>query len=348
MALFQVLCSLTLMIVFSSKGCHAQLGVCGRASLNPRIVGGQDAPPGSWPWQASIHAFGFGHFCGGSLINSQWVLTAAHCFTGDDNDTVVYLGRQTQEGPNPNEVSRMIERIVCHPDYNSFTEDNDICLLKLKSAVNFTDYISPVCLAASNSSFHNGTESWVTGFGRNGTGGFPETLQEVNVPIVGNRQCNCYYDSGITENMICAGLQEGGKDSCQGDSGGPIVSKQDVWIQSGVVSFGIGCAVPGFPGVYARVSRYQGWISSHITTDPPGFVTYSSDGTDSDASFVCPATTTTTTTTTQRPTRPTTHNSTTTEDDGSIFGGGASVMRFTHASSLLLLVLSVYIMVSGA
>uniref|UniRef100_UPI003AAEF9CF chymotrypsin-like protease CTRL-1 n=1 Tax=Centroberyx gerrardi TaxID=166262 RepID=UPI003AAEF9CF len=336
MALFQVLCGLTLMIVFSSKGCHSQRAVCGQASLNTRIVGGQDAPPGSWPWQASIHG-SFGHFCGGSLINNQWVLTAAHCILGDVNSTVVYLGRQTQEGPNPNEVYRRVERAVCHPHYDDSSLDNDICLLELESPVNFTDYISPVCLAASNSSFHNGTESWVTGWGLNGTNDRPEMLQEVNVPIVGNRQCNCYYDSSITENMICAGLKEGGKDSCQGDSGGPMVSKWDVWIQSGVVSFGRGCALPELPGVYARVSQYEGWISSHITTDPPGFVTFRSDGINSDAGYVCPTTITH---------LPPLH--TTTEDDGSIFAGGASVMRFTHAFSPLLLVLSVYIMVSDA
>ncbi|XP_029978083.1 serine protease 27-like [Sphaeramia orbicularis] len=89
--------------------------------------------------------------------------------------------------------------------------------------------------------------------------------------------------------MICAGLLEGGKDSCQGDSGGPMVSKQgSVWVQSGIVSFGFGCARPNLPGVYSRVSQYESWISSHITSDQPGFVQFSSSGLDTDSSYTCP------------------------------------------------------------
>uniref|UniRef100_A0A8C9XUD5 trypsin n=1 Tax=Sander lucioperca TaxID=283035 RepID=A0A8C9XUD5_SANLU len=101
----------------------------------------------------------------------------------------------------------------------------------------------------------------------------PGNLMEVNVPIVGNRECNCDYGVGsITNNMICAGLRAGGKDSCQGDSGGPLVSKQGSrWILGGIVSFGNGCAQPNFPGVYTRVSQYQSWINNQITSSQPGF-----------------------------------------------------------------------------
>uniref|UniRef100_A0A3P9NDM9 trypsin n=1 Tax=Poecilia reticulata TaxID=8081 RepID=A0A3P9NDM9_POERE len=95
---------------------------------------------------------------------------------------------------------------------------------------------------------------------------------KVEVPVVGNSQCKSSYgDSAITDNMMCAGLLEGGKDSCQGDSGGPMVSKQgNLWIQSGIVSFGEGCAKPNFPGVYTRVSQYESWINSVINTNQPG------------------------------------------------------------------------------
>ncbi|XP_056144799.1 transmembrane protease serine 9-like [Lampris incognitus] len=133
------------------------------------------------------------------------------------------------------------------------------------------------------------------------------TLQEVEVPVVGNRQCNCNYGMGsITDNMICAGLAAGGKDSCQGDSGGPMVSKKDGrWIQSGIVSFGNGCAEPDSPGVYARVSQYQSWINSHISSNQPGFVTFTSTGIDGDLSVSCdglpPPPTTIPTTTTPKP-----------------------------------------------
>uniref|UniRef100_A0A3Q3JN45 Peptidase S1 domain-containing protein n=1 Tax=Monopterus albus TaxID=43700 RepID=A0A3Q3JN45_MONAL len=191
------------------------------------------------------------------------------------------------------EVNRMVTQIISHPNYNANTQDNDICLLKLSSPVSFTDYILPVCLAASGSTFYNGTDTWVTGWGNIGSGvslPSPQNLMEVEVPVVGNRQCNCNYGVGhITDNMMCAGLSAGGKDSCQGDSGGPLVSKQSSrWILAGVVSWGEGCAQPNLPGVYTRVSQYENWITSQVTGDQPGFITFTSNGTDSDLSVTCP------------------------------------------------------------
>lgn len=337
MDFYQFLC-VTVMIILSSKGCHSQQQPkCGLATLNTKIVGGENSSPGSWPWQASLNTNGY-VFCGGSLITNQWVLTAAHCLTQIPPNLEVLLGRYTQSSPNPTEVSRRIDEVICHPLYDSWTNDNDLCLLKLSAPVNFTQNISPICLASEGSTFYTETNIWVTGWGNvlgDGSVSLPDILQEVKLPIVGNNECKCTYRR-LTDNMLCAGTSAGGKDSCQGDSGGPLVIKEgNTWVQGGVVSFGRGCGLPGVPGVYARVSNYQGWISNITGNSRPGFVTYTSTGIDSDVNFACP--------TTQPPIY--------TTGDGSIFDSGETVMHFshfTHFTSLCALVLSLYVLVGDA
>ncbi|XP_037544211.1 chymotrypsin-like protease CTRL-1 [Nematolebias whitei] len=190
---------------------------CGKVVSNERIIGGQNAVLGSWPWQATLKWLG-SVTCGGSLISNQWVLTAAHCISNDDlHDVTVHLGVYSLSHINPTEVTRSLDRIICHPEYNDFTLDNDICLLKLSAPVNFTEAIKPICLAGKYSTFNDGLRSWITGFGMTGSGSLSNTLQEAKVPIVGNNRCSCYLEgfSEITNNMICAGLKNGGKDSCQ-------------------------------------------------------------------------------------------------------------------------------------
>ncbi|XP_048062829.1 trypsin Blo t 3-like [Megalobrama amblycephala] len=264
---------------FMQKSSLGQLDVCGRAPLNSKIVGGENATAGSWLWQVSIYVLGTSHNCGGTLITKDWVLSAAHCFEEIDVFKVVmYFGRLNQSGSNPHETSKRASRIFRHPNYDNETFDNDIALVQLNSSVTFSDYIKPVCLAAAGSVFSAGTESWVTGWGTLQSGGqSPDTLQEVTIPIVSNSDCdNAYEEISITSNMICAGLlNQGGKGSCQGDSGGPMVSKKDsLWIQSSIVSFGAGCAEPKYPSVLARVSQYQNWIKSYMSSSPPGFVEF--------------------------------------------------------------------------
>uniref|UniRef100_A0A3B3XRH2 Peptidase S1 domain-containing protein n=1 Tax=Poecilia mexicana TaxID=48701 RepID=A0A3B3XRH2_9TELE len=260
--------------------------------LVTQIVGGAAAPQGSWPWQVSLQTSS--HFCGGSLINSEWVLTAGHCIISNIGSARLVLGLQSLTGTNPNKVTRTVAQVIRHPSFSISTLDNDIALIKLSSAVTFNNYISPVCLAAADSTFYSGVNSWVTGWGNIGSGVViltdlkQETFSVIYYHTEGSRFFYGYAPTTITDNMICAGLLQGGKDSCQGDSGGPMVSKQaGRWIQSGIVSFGIGCANPNYPGVYARVSQYESWIKTQITTNQPGFITYTSTGTNSDLSVSC-------------------------------------------------------------
>ncbi|KAM9425864.1 serine protease 27-like [Pholidichthys leucotaenia] len=232
-----------LVTVTNSQQSHAELNVCGVTPLSTRIVGGDDATPGSWPWQVSLQIKGI-HICGGSLINKAWVMSSVHCFLELEHYTWhAFLGLQNLLGQNPNRVFRIVDQIILHPNYNNYSSDNDIALVRLSSPVEFTEYIRPVCLAERDSVFNSGTKSWVTGWGEVKEGEFlpfPETLQEVEVQVMGIRQCKCLTgDKLLTENMICAGFLEGGKDACQGDSGGPLMSKQEsIWIQFGIVSFG--------------------------------------------------------------------------------------------------------------
>lgn len=127
---------------------------------------------------------------------------------------LLYLGKSTQQGNNPNEITRTVNNIIAHPTYNRNGYDNDIALLHLSSPVTFNDYIQPVCLAAQNSNFPSGTKGWVTGWGQIGVGIFlppPGILQEVEVEVYDNNRCNNRCRGAITNNMICAGTQQGGR-----------------------------------------------------------------------------------------------------------------------------------------
>ncbi|XP_073416720.1 transmembrane protease serine 9-like [Dendrobates tinctorius] len=253
---------------------------CGSPVINDRIVGGTDATDGAWPWQISLRYEG-SHICGGSLISNQWVLTAAHCFGSSTNPSyyTVVLGDYQLQISNAHQITSSVESIIVNSLYSGSATPGDIALLQLSSPITYTDYILPVCVPPGYMSFSDGTNCWVTGWGNTGndvTLPYPQTLQQVMVPLINNTACDAMYhiNSGIDASIqivpsdqICAGYQAGQKDSCQGDSGGPLVCEVNgVWYQAGIVSWGEDCALANRPGVYTYVPDYYNWIYSSGAT----------------------------------------------------------------------------------
>ncbi|XP_041098456.1 ST14 transmembrane serine protease matriptase a, partial [Polyodon spathula] len=244
---------------------------CGtRPYKTSRIVGGQNAEEGEWPWQVSLHVKGAGHTCGASVISNRWLVTAAHCVQDDAKVKYsqasvweAYMGLHAQGQLGKLTVKSNIKRIVPHPNYNTYTFDNDIALMELDSPVTLSSLIWPICLPESTYVFPAGKSVWITGWGATKEGGFGATvLQKAEVRIINDTVCASLM-SDLTSRMMCAGVLTGGVDACQGDSGGPLssIESNGRLFLAGVVSWGDGCARRNKPGVYTRVTMYRGWIT---------------------------------------------------------------------------------------
>lgn len=256
---------------------------CGVTALYPqtKVVGGKNAAFGAWPWQVSVRKvsfFGFSstHRCGGAVISSEWIATAGHCVEDLALQSIrIRVGEydfSSVSEPFPY-IERAARRKVVHPKYNFYTYENDLALVQLDQPIQFPPHIAPICLPPDNIDLL-GRNATVTGWGRLNEGGtLPTILQEVRVPIVSNDKCKDMFLSAgrpeyIPDIFLCAGYEEGGRDSCQGDSGGPLQVKGDdgKWFLAGIISWGIGCAEQNLPGVCTRISRFKLWIQSTMSS----------------------------------------------------------------------------------
>uniref|UniRef100_A0A8C8SB09 Peptidase S1 domain-containing protein n=1 Tax=Pelusios castaneus TaxID=367368 RepID=A0A8C8SB09_9SAUR len=230
-------------------------------SDDDKIVGGYTCTKNSLPYQVSLN-IGY-HFCGGSLINRQWVASAAHCYK---SSLQVRLGEHDLSVREGTEQFISSAKVIRHPNYSSRTLDNDIMLIKLASAATLNSYVNTVPLPTS--CVATGTQCLISGWGNTLSSGsksnYPDLLQCLKAPVLSSSQCSNAYPGQITNNMLCIGYLEGGKDSCQGDSGGPVVCNGQL---QGIVSWGIGCAQKGYPGVYTKVCNYVSWLQSTIAAN---------------------------------------------------------------------------------
>lgn len=236
-----------------------------------KIIGGFPAVQASTMHQVSIRrksndlaSYGSGHICGGSLINSRTVLTAAHCLVNQEDkkrvpDYFRVVGGNLNRvvATNNTEIFN-VSKVIVHKHYdpNTFANDIGILILDRPVAGNHST-LQPIKLIATSPK--QGTVCQTSGWGTIQSGVHMATVEmmAVNISIISLKSCNADYDGQILNGMICAGEDGGGKDACQGDSGGPLVCEG---LLAGVVSFGMGCGLPNYPGVYSDVTYFQKWI----------------------------------------------------------------------------------------
>lgn len=236
-----------------------------------KVVGGYPAQVGDWGWQIGLNFFG-SHSCGGSLLNSEWVITAAHCLHGFGSPSYfsITLGYHDRFTPNQWSTTRKASKLILHEKYSTRTFDNDIALIKLSSPVTYSKYIVPACIPTVFNKDYSGQDSWSTGWGTTSFGGsLSRVLLEVVLPVLSDARCYEKYKANSATGF-CAGDVGANKDTCQGDSGGPLIVKDDNgenrgdWTLAGLTSYGEGC---GDGGVVTRVGNYYDWIKDKIANN---------------------------------------------------------------------------------
>jgi secreted trypsin-like serine protease len=241
---------------------------------DPRIIGGEPADLGEYPFMVALLLEERGgtdfdkQYCGGSLIASRWVLTAAHCVEFLESPDQIAVAVNRTHLSNSAEGERVeVRAFYIHPDYDPNQLSPDVALIELAKPVRG---IEPIQLAGAGDDDYEiaGTQLTVIGWGNTSTTGhanWPDELRELQVPVVSDADCDFAYSGGVTvETQLCAG--DKGVDSCQGDSGSPLfaTTTSGDYVQVGVVSWGFKCAKQHFPGVYSEVNSptIREWIRS--------------------------------------------------------------------------------------
>ncbi|KAM4677553.1 coagulation factor XII [Discoglossus pictus] len=242
-------------------------------ALSPRIVGGLVALPASHPYIAALYIEE--QFCGGSLINSCWVVTAAHCFNNRPRVSriTVVLGQSLFNVTDQHTMTFPVAKYLLHELYDDYTFQHDIALVRLQSkteaCAEFSQFVQPVCLPQNLVKTGTSAKCEVAGWGHQyeGAEDYALFLQEAFIPIIPDAQCQAadVHANRFQPGMLCAGFMEGGTDACQGDSGGPLVCEVDGRVElHGIVSWGTGCGEENKPGVYTSVSKYIDWITINM------------------------------------------------------------------------------------
>ncbi|GLX80291.1 hypothetical protein tinsulaeT_36310 [Thalassotalea insulae] len=239
-----------------------------------KIVGGEEVKPHALPYQASIQDLNGSHFCGGSIVGQDLILTAAHCMEGVNGESPniqVRVGAHSLTDGSGQAIK--VAKTYTNQEYPNLSKD--VAILKLEQEI--TDPNTAIIKLADQSFFNANIKEkaplTVSGWGTLTSGGsMPDKLMAVSVPFVTNEVCNSAeaYSGQIQDTEICAGYKEGGKDSCQGDSGGPLMfAKNNEFYQVGVVSWGDGCAAANKYGVYGNVAALKDWIDSAMAGNEP-------------------------------------------------------------------------------
>ncbi|XP_055910517.1 uncharacterized protein LOC129944880 [Eupeodes corollae] len=262
------LCFITFILI-----CSSSLKVVQSDAVDARIYGGTAITIADAPYQVSVrlkehdvYKFGSGHICGGSLITTRVVVTAAHCIASSLEKPIQYrkpseftlvLGDTYLMEKTPTTLQFDVQQIVVHPSFNNPSElENDIAMMFFKGNVPM-DQKNVQLIGLNTQPLANNILCRVSGWGKINSNQIPNNLMEAEVPIVSHRRCETNYGY-LPQSIVCAGYMiTGGKDACQGDSGGPLVCSNEL---AGIVSWGTGCARPGYPGVYTNVSYFLDWI----------------------------------------------------------------------------------------